>query len=307
MKILIVGLGSIAKKHIEAIQTLKIDAKIYAFRSNLNAQIEEGIENIYTLENINIFFDFAIISNPTFLHYEFIEKLGNQNIPLFIEKPAVSKLKNVNDLLEIINKKQLLTYVACNLRFHPCIIFLKSKIDSEFLRINEFNVYCGSYLPDWRPGKDFRTIYSANAKMGGGVHLDLFHELDYTTWLLGLPNKSRSILRNISSLDIDAIDYANYVLEYKDFTANVVLNYYRRKPKRLIEIIFDKDTWIIDLIKNEIKNDDDEVLFESKNFNIKVTYVLQLEYFINCLKNNRIPMNTFQDSLENLKICLNYE
>lgn len=307
MNILIVGLGSIAKKHIEAIQTLKIEAKIFALRSNLNAKIEEGIENIYSLEDIKLFFDFAIISNPTYLHYEFIEKLGNKNVPLFIEKPAVSTLENVNVLLHIINKKQLLSYVACNLRFHPCIVFLKSKIDSEFLRINEVNVYCGSYLPDWRPGKDFRTIYSANAIMGGGVHLDLFHELDYTTWILGFPNKSRSILRNNSSLEIDAIDYANYVLEYNDFTATVILNYYRRKPKRILEIIFDQDSWTVDLIKNEIKNDADEILFKSKEFNVKQTYVLQLEYFINCLKNNQIPMNSFQESLENLKICLNNE
>lgn len=307
MNVLVVGLGSIAKKHIEALQILKIDVKIYALRSNLNAQIEEGIENIYSLEDISISFDFAIISNPTYLHYKFIEELGKKNIPLFIEKPAVCTLENVNILLDIISEKQLITYVACNLRFHPCLIFLKNKIDSDFLRINELNVYCGSYLPDWRPGKNFRTIYSANAGMGGGVHLDLFHELDYTTWLFGLPNKKQSILRNLSSLEIDAIDYANYILEYNDFTANIILNYYRRKPKREIEIVFDNDTWTIDLIKNEVRNDSNDLLFKASGFNIKETYVSQLEYFINCLRNNQQPMNSFDESIENLKICLNNE
>jgi len=307
MNVLIVGLGSIARKHIEALQVLKINAKIYALRSNSNAEIEEDIENIYDLESINIVFDFAIISNPTHLHYEFIEKLAQKNIPLFIEKPAVNTLENVDKLLDIIDDKKLITYVACNLRFHPCITFLKNKIDSELPRIDEINVYCGSYLPNWRPGKNFRTIYSANALMGGGVHLDLFHELDYTTWLFGLPNKSKSVLKNISSLEIDAIDYANYILEYDGFTANIILNYYRRKPKREIEIVLDENTWTIDLIKNEIKNDNNEYLLKISNFNIKETYVLQLEYFINCLKNKQTPMNSFRDSLENLKICLNNE
>lgn len=307
MNILIVGLGSIARKHITALQTLKIDSKIYALRSNLNAAVEIGVENIYDLDTVNVVFDFAIISNPTHLHYDYIVKLAHRGIPLFIEKPAIHSLENVNELVQLIEDKQLVTYVACNLRFHPCITFLKNKIETEDLRINELNVYCGSYLPDWRPGKDFRNIYSANAAMGGGVHLDLFHELDYTTWLFGLPSKSKSVLRNISSLKIDAVDYANYILQYDGFTASIILNYYRRKPKREIEVVFDNDTWTVDLIKNTIKNDANEYLFEASDFDVKQTYIFQLEYFINCLKKNQIPMNSFKDSLENLKICLNNE
>lgn len=307
MKILIVGLGSIAKKHIEALQILKVDTKIYALRSNPNTETEESIVNIYNLDEVNIMFDFAIISNPTHLHYQFIEKLAKKGIPLFIEKPSIHSLNNAEKLVAIIEDKKIVTYVACNLRFHPCLTFLKNKIDTESLRINELNVYCGSYLPDWRPGKNFKEIYSAHTSMGGGVHLDLFHELDYTAWLFGLPNNFKSILRNISSLEIDAVDYANYSLLYDTFTANIVLNYYRRKPKREIEIVLEGDTWLVDLIKNEIKNDAGEYLFKAVDFNVKDTYLLQLDYFIGCLKNKNLPMNSLKESIEILKICLNHE
>ena len=307
MNVLIVGLGSIARKHIEALKALKIKANLYALRSNVNAENELDIENIFSLENENTVFDFAIISNPTHLHYEFIEKLTQKNIPLFIEKPAVNSLVGIDKLLDSIENKNLTTYVACNLRFHPCITFLKDKLDSEELRINELNVYCGSYLPNWRPGKDFRNIYSANAAMGGGVHLDLFHELDYIIWLFGLPNKSQSILKNNSSLKIDAIDYANYILEYEKFTASVVLNYYRRKPKREIEIVFDEVTWSVNLINNTIKDDSGLLLFEAKDFNVLQTYQWQLNYFIECLKNNKKPMNSMKESIPVLEICLKNE
>lgn len=307
MNVLIIGLGSIARKHITALHSMQLDLNIYALRSNSNAENEEGVENIYDLDGINIVFDFAIISNPTHLHYQFIEKLAHRGIPLFIEKPAVDCLENVDKLVDLINEKQLVTYVACNLRFHPCLLFLKNKIDTESTRINEVNVYCGSYLPDWRPGKDFRTIYSANATMGGGVHLDLFHELDYTTWLFGFPNGSKSIFRNNSSLEIDAFDYANYSLEYSTFTANIILNYYRRKPKREIEIVLENDTWTIDLIENVIRNDIGEYLFKAIGFSVKDTYLLQLEYFIGCLENKNLPMNSLKESIEILKIGLNNE
>jgi predicted dehydrogenase len=304
MNILLIGLGSIAKKHIAALQTLKINFKIYALRSNKNAETEEGIENIFNLEDVNVVFDFAIISNPTHLHFEYIEKLAQKGIDLFIEKPAIHSLENATELIQITKDKKVVTYVACNLRFHPCITFLKNKLATETLRINEVNVYCGSYLPDWRLGKDFRTIYSANASMGGGVHLDLFHELDYTIWLFGLPNESKSVLKSTSSLNIDSIDYANYVLEYNSFTTNIILNYYRRKPRREIEIVLENDTWTVDLINNEVKNDNGDFLFQVSTFNVKDTYNDQLKYFINCLNNNESPMNSLSESIEILKICL---
>tara|TARA_R100000935_G_C2813422_1_gene156146 strand:- start:448 stop:1371 length:924 start_codon:yes stop_codon:yes gene_type:complete len=307
MKVLIVGLGSIAKKHIEALKNLRNDIKIYALRSNPNTEIEEGVENIYNLDEVNIKFDFAIISNPTHLHYQFIEKLAKRGIPLFIEKPALHSLENTEELVSIIENKKIVTYVACNLRFHPCLKFLKNKINTESLRINELNVYCGSYLPDWRPGKNFKEIYSANSSMGGGVHLDLFHEIDYTTWIFGFPNKSSAVLRNVSSLNIDSIDYANYNFQYDAFTANIILNYYRKKPKRELEIVLETETWTVDLINNEIKNDLGEYLFKAVDFNVKDTYLFQLNYFISCLKTNQIPMNSFVESIEILKICLNNE
>jgi len=307
MNILIVGLGSIAKKHIEALRVLKIQANLYALRSTINASKELGIENIYSIDRLEIQFDFAIISNPTHLHFKYIKNLATLGIPLFIEKPFVNKLDNIDGLLKLVKKNKVITHVACNLRFHPCITFLKNKLNSEFSKINEVNVYCGSYLPDWRPGKDFRTIYSANASMGGGVHLDLFHELDYISWLFGLPKRSQSVLRNVSSLGVDSIDYANYILEYNNFSASIILNYYRRTSKRNIEIVFEDKIWIVDLINHTVRDQKELILFETKNFNILNTYNLRMDYFIDCLLQKKPPMNSIKESIGILEICLKNE
>ena len=304
MKVLIVGLGSIAKKHIEALRILKPNCIIYALRSSPIAKKEEHVFNISKIDEVKIEFDFAIISNPTYLHYETIKFIAQKKIPLFIEKPALHSLENAEELIEFVEHNKVVNYVACNLRFHPCIVFLKENIIRKEKRINEINVYCGSFLPEWRSGLDFRQVYSANANMGGGVHLDLFHEIDYTTWLFGLPNRTTSILRSVSSLEIDAIDYANYTLEYNTFTANIVLNYYRRKPKRIIEIVFDNETLTIDLINNCIKNDNEQIIFGIEKFVFKDTYVAQLSYFITSLNTNQNPFNSLRESIDVLKIVL---
>jgi predicted dehydrogenase len=305
MRVLIIGLGSIAKKHITALRGFSEEFKIFALRSALNAKKYEEVTNIYNLDND--IFDFAIISNPTHLHSVYIKLLASKSIPLFIEKPAVHSLENFNEILNLVIKKKLTTYVACNLRFNPCISFLKENFNNKDLKVNEINVYCGSYLPDWRPGVDFKKNYSAHSKMGGGVHLDLFHEIDYITWLFGLPKSYSSIKRSVSSLSIDSIDYANYILQYEKFTTSIILNYYRKKVKREIEILFDQETWNVNLINNTIINDDGNVIFKSEKFDNLQTYKLQLEYFVNCLKSKKTPMNSLQESIPALKICLDYE
>lgn len=308
MNVLIIGLGSIAKKHIIALKSINPSIKLYALRSKLDAENIDEITNVYDLDALNVTFDFAIISNPTSLHSEYIKLLSDKKINLFIEKPPVSSLDEVDYIIGKIQEQNIKSYVACNLRFHPCINFIKEFLTKNATKIiNEVNVYCGSYLPDWRPGKDFRTIYSANPEMGGGVHLDLFHELDYIHWLFGAPLKTQTIKRNVSSLNIEAIDYANYILEFDHFTANIILNYYRRDSKRTIEILFEDETITVDLIKNRILNSNQEVIFENKNFNMMDTYTNQMKFFIESLKHEQDQMNTFSESIEILKICLNNE
>jgi len=139
------------------------------------------------------------------------------------------------------------------------------------------------------------------------VHLDLFHEIDFTTWLFGFPKKSSSVLRSISTIDINAFDYANYILEYETFTASIILNYYRRKAKREIELVLDVETLIVDLINNNIKSDNGNIIFEEQDYPIQDTYQSQLMYFIHLLRQGIQPMNSFNESIKNLKICLQNE
>ena len=301
MNILIVGLVIIAKKHIFAIKEIDKDANIYAIRSKKNASIISGVNNIYSLDDININFDFCIISNPTSEHFNSISKYIKLNIPLFIEKPSLKNLEGAYDLVKKINKKNITTYVALNLRFHPIIKFLKIYIKDK--RVIEANIYCGSYLPDWRPNINYSKNYSAIENLGGGVHLDLIHEIDYSIWLFGVPSKSISVKKKISDLNIDSKDLAVYHLLYDDKIVNISLNYYRKYPKREIELVLDDEIIKADLLNNNIKNHKAEIIY-SIDINKNYTYKEQMKYFYDLIKNNKKSISSFQDSLEILKICL---
>jgi predicted dehydrogenase len=303
MRVLIIGLGSIAKKHIDAIYRLDKSAIIYALRSKPQSKSNiSGVIDIYNLKDIEIFnLDFILISNPTSEHFSTIKQLVEFNKPLFIEKPLFSEVtEETQTLVDEIEEKGIITYVACNLRFLASLRELKKELSGKV--INEVNVYCGSYLPDWRPGVDFRKVYSANKEMGGGVHIDLIHELDYVYWIFGNPDETRSFFSNKSSLNISAFDYANYLWIYEKFAVSIILNYYRKDRKRSIEIITDDGTYHVDLFKNSIEFNN-KCIFESGK-TIADTYYDQIEFFVENIVKKKKKFNTITEANTILKLCM---
>lgn len=304
MKVLIIGLGSIAKKHVAALTAIDPGVKILALRHSASAPPVDNVQSIFSLEEIGQAPDFIIISNPTSDHVATIRQCLTQNVPLFIEKPLSHRLEGVENLIQQIKKQNIPTYVGCNLRFRSCLQFVKQYLVENECVVNEVNAYCGSYLPEWRPGADFRKIYSANREAGGGVHLDLIHELDYLFWLFAEPATVQKQWRSSSSLRIDAVDYANYNLNYDSFTVSLILNYFRRDAKRTLEILFDDDTWMVDIINNSVTS-----LCSGKNIfaseeKIIDTYRKQMEYFLQAIRKEQPLMNDIEEAFKVLKICL---
>jgi CMP-N,N'-diacetyllegionaminic acid synthase len=98
---------------------------------------------------------------------------------ILVEKPLFHKYKNIS-----LKKNKI--FVNYNLRFNPVISFLR-KIKNK----NSFysaNLSCSSYLPDWRKNRNYIQTYSAKKVMGGGVLLDLSHEIDYIQSIFGKIN-----------------------------------------------------------------------------------------------------------------------
>lgn len=302
MKVLIQGLGSIAKKHIHVLRELNPNIKLYALRSGKTNNLIDGITSIHGLEELKEEVDFVIISTPTSLHYQSIMMLKSLRVPLFIEKPALSSMDGASLLCDELEKAGVKTYVACNLRFHPVIQFLKQELKKR--KPLEFLVYCGSYLPEWRPVTDYSNSYSSKKEMGGGVELDLIHEIDYTIYLLGHPkHRILSYGSRLSNLEISSNDFAHYVLEYENSVATITLNYYRKKAKRTIELIWDDDIWHADLLQGNVISEINGIIFKS-DYNIMHTYFDQMSHFIDNYNSDSEFENNFGESLKILNLAI---
>ena len=76
--------------------------------------------------------------------------------------------------------------VGCNLRYMPSLQRVQEVLRRGVLgRIVRAQFEVGQNLAQWRPGRELGTSYSACAEQGGGVLLDLVHEVDLARWMLG--------------------------------------------------------------------------------------------------------------------------
>lgn len=284
-KILIIGFGSIGKRHASIIKKLNLQTNIFIFSSR-NIKLFKNIRKLSNIRKIDP--DYIIICSKTSDHYnhlKYIEKNLAKKI-ILVEKPLFHKVKK----LKILKNK---VFIGYNLRQHPVLQYIKKFIKNK--KVFSVDIACHSYLPSWRKNINYKKSYSAQRNLGGGVLLDLSHELDYLTWIFKNVTKIHSVsVKKLSNLEINSEDYAFISGKTKLSNFTVSLNYFSLNPKR--EIIVDGKNFSIkaDLINNsiEILNiNKKKKLITFKN-NKNYTYIAQHKLLLN---NNFSQVCTFNE------------
>jgi predicted dehydrogenase len=312
LKVLFFGMGSIGKKHARIIKE-NFNFDIYAYRTKKgqekdNLKIKEfmDIEDAFSIQP-----DIAFITNPTFLHIQTAIECTKRNIDLFIEKPLSHSFENVIELESEIKKRNIFTYIAYNLRFHPVITNLKKEISTIKEKPIYFKNICSTYLPSWRSNQDYSKSYSAKKESGGGVILDLSHEFDYIKFLFGEIKSIKGYYDKVSNLKIDSEDVleAQLILN-SGLKGNLHLDYFSQKNERRIQIYYNDKYLEGDLIKNNIKiikeNGKEKII--KYRCNIDDTYYKQIQYFFqHYLKKDYNISNNFSDALITFKKIMQFK
>jgi len=248
MNILLVGFGSIGRRHFEILNEMDMVNHVHL----VTKQDIEGEICFYSLQDVDCIdsYDYYVICSETVKHYEQLEYLCSKvsDKKILVEKPLYDKA-----YADIVLNNTV--YTAYNLRFHPVLMKLKDMLANE----NVFcaNIMCGQYLPTWRPQQDYRKSYSANLKLGGGVLRDLSHELDYMIWLFGTLDKFQYISTKCSDLEIHSDDvFAAIGVTSSKVIVNVTMDYISKHPIRRLLIHTQSKTIEADVINNVIKVSD---------------------------------------------------
>jgi predicted dehydrogenase len=298
MKVLVVGYGSIGKQHVEGLISLGINPVVLTKYPNNNSKVEF----ISELENwTNI--DHAIICTPTYLHENTFNKLVKETKikNILIEKPIAHCVESANNIKQLSEKYRVNVSVAFDMRFIESLNTLKNKLHHFEKKIRIVKITCGQFLPTWRPDTDYRNSYSSKRNMGGGVDLDLTHEIDYMIWLFGIPRDIKFLLRdNLSNLEISSPDYFKAIYRYANFVVDVELDYIRSLSRKL-EIIGENSTLAeLDFIKNKliINNSETNSVYQEES-----SLQLEIKEFIFGNDNPRLcSINESIEVLKNIKL-----
>lgn len=315
MRFLIIGCGSIGKRHLGNLQSLSAGELIAC---DVSRERREEVGKKYGVETISDFDeamqrepDAVLVCTPTSLHIDYALAAARRGCHTFVEKPISHTMDGVDDLIDTASSGRLVTLVGCNFRFHWGLKLAKSlleegKIGKLLCARAEF----GQYLPDWHPWEDYRSGYSANSALGGGIILDAIHEIDYVQWMMGKVDEVSCFNGKLSSLDIDTEDVAELLLRFKGGAiADIHVDYVRRDYNRSCRLIGEEGTITWSFQNNEVrlysaKDKEWQSYTSDTPHEVNEMYTAEMEHFLRCIKGEEKPALGAEEARSELAIVL---
>jgi predicted dehydrogenase len=310
--VLIVGLGSIGKRHLKNLKLLWPDLRITALRTKTESFENEDLVHkiILNLDDANDEYKFVYICSPTNFHYQYIDFFLKKGVPIFVEKPICLNLKEVLKIFTLQSSlpKFIPIYVGYVLRQLDSLKLVRQKLlDQELGKILSAEIICRSYLPDWRPTQDYRKAVTGNNILGGEILLELSHDIDYMVWLFGCPESVFGRLGRYSNLEINDNDTADAIFDYKSYQIQMHLDFCSRQSERGVYINLENGSLKLDLLNNEVFTFDLKYKSWSKVFSLEnhdknSMYIKQSLEFNDIVNNLHFEYPNVEESIKVLSI-----
>jgi predicted dehydrogenase len=314
-RILVVGSGQMGSRHSDFARIQFPDAEIKTLARTASLENFESSEGfIYNMEEVVKFEpQIAVIANPSTFHVGIALELTKLGAHLLIEKPLSASREDVVKLIESCAQKNSRLMVGYNLRFSPSLQFFREKIIENLIG-SVLSVRCevGKYLPSWRPRSDYRDGVSGKMELGGGVLLELSHEIDYLRWIFGEIDWIRATTKRQSSLEIDVEDSAYLILGFLQNKTNsplvgsLNLDFIRHDNSRNCTAIGENGSLRWDGITGEVllfEKDASkwQTLFQHSPSSDE-TYLAEWEEFVSSINKNKNPSVSGEDGLRVIEI-----
>lgn len=276
MKALVIGYGSIGRRH--AANLTKLGHEVVLLRhapgTATNVQFREyyDFEQVFKIEQPQL----AVVASPTPQHASDAIRLIERGVPFLLEKPPALNLESTLALETAIGASRFGRYdIAFNLRYYPPLRFIKEYLP-ELGQVFSMRVAAGYFLPAWRPGMDYRQTTSAKKELGGGVHIELVHELDYLLWFMGMPTRVVAQVGTVGKLEISSADMCTAMLLYPNGSnVELHLDYLSHKNLRGCQIIAERGTLEWNFSEKRV------CLFEPGQAKAKTLFTLSEDYDFN--------------------------
>ncbi len=315
MNVLIIGSGSIGTRHLNNTIILHPQYKLTVVSRSKTALDFENVKVVSSLSEAFSevpFFDAAIVATPTSLHVENAIELIQKGIKkLYIEKPISHSFDSIDKLVSISDQQNVQVFVGFDMRFDPGLNQVKQLLTNKAMgNLISIQAEVGQFLPDWRPETNYKEGMSAKVNLGGGVMLDLIHEFDYLSWLIGPFKRIVGLNKKIDSLAIETEGISVNLFESETGVLGTLsLDYIQKNLNRKSKFIGDLGTIEWNYVSSEVKwkthTESDWNYFHYTDFDRNDRFLNILDAFY-AASSSEIDarLTSLEDSLVSLKAVL---
>lgn len=307
----IIGGGFISNIHAQCYKNLGVKIEAMA---DISEKVRQGFKEKYNcktyssaeemLKDISDNIDIVDICAPTYLHEELILLALKYNKHIICEKPLSINLNSVDNIISKLKSSDRYLMVAQVLRFW-----------TEYVRIKEWfedGVFGDIKLVSaMRLAQHPKSEWFYNPKKSGGGIFELhIHDIDFLCYLFG---NVKEVYANGSKDENDSWDFINSSIKFENgisAMAQGVFGITDNYPFTAnMKVIGDKATAEYSLsagvnLDSDGKQSNSLILYRKEkepiieNIKSKDAYELELEYFIDCVKNNKKPEIVSLDSIK---------
>lgn len=210
MRVLVIGSGSIGRRHHDNLQTLGVASRLLSWR-------EGGIGGaLAALDGAEA----VVIATATGIRLPLVEAAAARGLPMYVEKPLAFRPLEVDAIAEVaaaVADRSMLGYM---MRYHPAVRVLA---EADLADVFQFALTIGHDVTQWRANWHFSESYAAKGD-GGGVLLDLCHELDLAACLF--PGLEVTRVESQGHAAFPGVDFSSRIsLRRQGLTGDVCADY----------------------------------------------------------------------------------
>lgn len=195
MRVLVIGAGSIGRRHAANLATLGAEAVLLPWRET---SAEDVVARLGS-------FDAAVIATATDIRLPLIAACGAAGVPLYCEKPLAFRLSDLDAIAQAAAPVADRSAVGFMMRYHAGF---RRLAEADLSTAFRFAFAIGHDVTQWRANWRFSDSYAARAE-GGGVLLDLCHEIDMAACLL--PALTLVASGSLGHADYPGVDVASHL------------------------------------------------------------------------------------------------
>jgi len=314
MKGLLVGYGSIGRRHLANFHSLGVEDWAVVHTGMGTVPLEPPCPvTAYTDLQEALRHEapaFAVVANPTNLHVRTVLACIKAGCQVLVEKPVSHTVEGLDLLEAAVAERGSKVLVGFQFRFHPALKRIRTLLDCGAIGAPlHAQVVWGEYLPAWHPWEDWRISYAARADLGGGVHHTICHPLDYLRMLFGEATGLFASLSDNRPLGLEVPEAADVFLR---FTAGVGvqlhLDYWSRPTEHRVEIVCTGGTIRWDYITGDFRIwDKAREPWKAEEFpgvdGRNDLFVAEARHFLDVLAGRAEPACTLQDGIAAVRLC----